>query len=149
MNSLSYSASFEDIDVSAAQDLVEIAAGAAVPITINRIEVSWGGTTQEVCRVRLVRRSDAGSGGSAVTPRALNARNTVASAATVNRNVTTPGTAGNVLWTTQQNLVVPIDELFGLDSLKVTVGGGERIGLHLVNPPAATRKCSVTVFYSE
>jgi len=149
MNSLSYSASFENISVSAAQDLLEISAGSGVPLTINRVEVSWDGTTQEVCRLRLIRRSDAGSGGSAVTARALNGRNTVASAAAIQRNVTTPGTAGDVLWTTQQNLVVPVDELFGLDQLRIVVPAGARLGLNLVNAPAAARNCSVTVFYSE
>lgn len=146
---LSYSAQFENVAVSAAQDLIEVVAAAAVPVTLHRIELSWAGTTQEVCRLQILRRTTTGSGGSAVTPRALHGRNTVAAACTVNRNVTTPGTAGDVLWTYQQNLVVPIDELLGLDALKIIVPGGGRIALNLASAPAASRNCSLTLFFTE
>lgn len=149
MSGLHYTASFENVSVSATQDLIEIAAAAGVPVKIHRIELSWGVTAQEICRLQVLRRAAAGSGGSAVTPRALNSRNTVAAACTVNRNVTTPGSAGNVVWTYQQNLVVPIDELFGLEELKLVVPGGTVLGFNLASAPAAARNASCTVFFSE
>jgi hypothetical protein len=149
MSGLNYSVSFENIGIGATQDLIEITAAAAVPVKIHRIELSWGVTAQEIVRLQILRRTTAGSGGTAVTPSALNPRNTVAAACTVNRNVTTPGSAGDVLWTYQQNLVVPVDELFGLEELKIIVPGGARIGLNLASAPAASRNGSCTVYFSE
>jgi hypothetical protein len=149
MNGLQYSASFENVSISATQDIFELVAAAGVPIILHRIELSWGVTAQEIVRLQILRRTTTGSGGSAVTPRSLNSRMTVAAAGAVNRNVTTPGTAGDVVWTYQQNLVVPVDELFGLDQLKIVVPGGGRIGLNLASAPAAARSASATIFFSE
>lgn len=149
MAGLSYTAQFENVSISATQDIMEITAASGVPLLIHRIELSWGVTAQEICRLQLLRRTTAGSGGSAVTPKPKNTRNTVAAACTVNRNVTTPGSAGDVLWAFQQNLVVPVDELFGLDEIKIEVPGGGRIGLNLASAPAAARNASCTIFFTE
>lgn len=149
MSGLHYSASYENQSISATQDLIEITAAAGVPVILHRVEISWGVTSQEICRLQILRRSTVGSGGSAVTPVPLNSRNTVAAACTVARNVTTPGSAGSVIWTYQQNLVVPVDELFGLEDLKIVIPGGGRIGINLASAPAAARNGSATVFFSE
>jgi hypothetical protein len=152
MSQLPYSVSFEDIAfASAGDDLLVFTAAAAVPVTLHRIELSWEGTSQEVCKLSLLRRSGAGTGGTGITPRALNSRNTVAAAATVTRSVAAAnvGAAGSVLWTYQQNLVVPVDELFGLDALKIVIPGGTFLALNLVSAPGSSRKASLTVFFSE
>ena len=149
MNGLQYTAAFENVSISATQDIFEFVAAAGVPLIIHRVELSWGVTAQEIVRLQILRRTTTGSGGSAVTPRAINPRNTVAAATTVNRNVTTPGTPSDVLWTYQQNLVVPVDELAGLPELKIVIPGGGRLALNLVSAPAAGRSCSGTIFFTE
>lgn len=150
MNGLQYTAQFENVSISATQDIWEFTAAAGVPIVIHRIELSWGVTAQEIVRLQMLYRTGtADSGGSTVTPRAINSRNTVAAAGTYKANSTTVGTAGNIIWSYQQNLVVPVDELFGLDQLKIVVPGGIRLALNLASAPAAARNGSSTVFFSE
>jgi hypothetical protein len=148
---MNYTAGFENIAFSATSDIIEFVAAAGVPITLHRIELSWAGTTQEVCRVQLLRRTTTGSGGTTVTPRALHGRNNVASTATVSRSIAsgTAGTAGDILWQANQNLVVPIDELFGLDATKIVVPGGGRLALALLSAPSASRNASLNVFFTE
>jgi hypothetical protein len=149
MSGLNYSAQFENVAISATQDIFLIEAASGVPVMLHRVELSWGVTAQEIVRLQILRRTTAGSAGSAVTPKPLNSRNTVAAAATVTSNRTTPGSAGDVLWTYQQNLVVPVDELFGLNELKIVVPGGGKLALNLASAPAASRNASCTIFFTE
>lgn len=151
MSGLRYIASFENVGVTAAvQDLFEIRAAAGVPIKLHRIEITAGVTTQEIGRLQLITRTgSAGTGGSAVTPRAMNPRNTVAAAATIARNVTTVGTPGNVIAGWQWNLVVPFDVVFGKPELEIVIPGGTNLALYIPAALGGTRNMSGNVHFEE
>lgn len=149
MSGLNYTALFENQSVSAVQDLLEILTSADTPISVHRIQASAGVTTQEICRVILLTRTTAGSGGSSVTPVATNRRNTLAADATANRQVTTPGTGGVNLHAWQWNLVMPLDIVLGKEDLVIEIPAATRIGLNLASAPGGARSLSGEVEWSE
>lgn len=133
-NGLMYTASFDNVSVTAvAQDIWEFVCGATVGVLIHSFKITFvptivSGVAQDVrAQMRQLVRSTTGSGGAAVTPRAVNPRNTVAAATTTTRTVTTPGTAGNVWSAEQISVIVPYERVFTQD---------QRIFV-----PAATRWC--------
>jgi hypothetical protein len=150
---LSYSAQFENISVTAAaQDIFELVCPAARGAYIWLINLTCGTTSQEIGRLQLIKRTTTGSGGSAITPRALNRYNTIASAMTsFTRTVTTPGTGTDVYATAQWNIVVPFE--FGPKTPDaaggILVPAGERIGLHLPAALGGARNMSLTVCWDE
>ncbi len=149
MAGLTYSAVFANQSVSATQDLLELLTSADTPITIHRLELSAGVTTQEVVQLQLVTRTTAGSGGSSVTPAATNRRNTIAADTAVNRQVTTPGTLGVTLHAYQWNLVMPIDLVLGKAALEIEIPAATRVGIHLASAPSGARNLSGVVEFEE
>lgn len=152
---LFYTTVFDNVSITnAAQDIWELVAAAGVPIVIHRIELYFvptitSGVAQDVrAQLRLVERSTTGSGGSAVTPRAINPRNSVAAAVTSTRTVTTPGTAGNVKWTGQPSIIVPHDNILPPD-LRIPVQGGGRLCLNLEAGLGAAYNASSTIWFEE
>lgn len=103
---------------AAAQDIIELTAAAGVPILIHGFKLTivptiTSGVAQDVrAQLRTLKRSAAGTGGTAVTPRAANSRNTLAAAGTYTRTVTTPGAAGNVTGSEQPSIIVPYERVF-------------------------------------
>lgn len=93
-----YSITFENVSVSAAQDLFEISPADDKPCTIHAIELSQisdvGDAAEEMLRLEIVRGYASGSGGSAFTPVALNP-NDPASSFSAEINNTTIGAAGS------------------------------------------------------
>lgn len=133
-NGLMYTTNFDAVTVTAAaQDIWEFVAGATVGILIHSFRLTFvptitSGVAQDVrAQIRILVRSTTGSGGTAVTPRPVNPRNTVAAATTTTRTVTTPGTNGNVWSADQISVIVPYERVFTVD---------QRIFV-----PAATRWC--------
>jgi hypothetical protein len=118
-NGLMYKVSFDNQAVTnAAQDLLCIAAAAAVGILIHAWKITFtpvitSGVAQDVrAQLRTLVRSTAGSGGTGITPRATNPRNTVAAAGTYTQLRTTPGTAGNVMGSEIVSIIVPWERVF-------------------------------------
>lgn len=150
MAGLSYSVNFENVTVSAAvQDIWEGLTGGTTAITLHRIGMSWQRTTQENVRYQLLLRSTAGSGGSSVTARALQGKNTTASGVTWNRTVTTPGTAGNVLDSWDWNIVVPFDQVMGKSDLEIEIPAGTRFAFALLGAPGGAYAAASSIVYSE
>lgn len=149
MSSLNYTALFENQSVSATQDLLELLTSADTPISIHRLQLSAGVTTQEICRVILQLRTTAGSGGSAVTPVATNRRNTLAADVVANRQVTTPGTGGAQLHAWQWNLVMPLDIVLGKEDLVIEIPAATRVGFSLASAPGGARSMSGEVEWGE
>lgn len=92
-----YTATFEDVEVTADQDLFEIVAGRRT--VIRRVEIGQysdaGDAQAEMRPIKIIRGyTTAGAGGSPVTPRAQETGNPAASA-TVNINNDTPATGGS------------------------------------------------------
>lgn len=118
-NGLMYKVTFDAVTITAAaQDIMQIAAAAGVPILIHAMKLTFvptitsGVAQDQRAQLRTCVRAAAGSGGSAVTPRATNQRNTVAAAGTYTRTVTTPGTVGNILGSEQPSVIVPYERVF-------------------------------------
>ena len=98
-----YSVEFENVGVTAAQDFFEITPGDDRPIEIIGIELSQssdvGDAAEEILRYRVIRgHTTSGSGGSAPTPRPLDARDSAAgfTAEVNNTTIASAGTGVNL-----------------------------------------------------
>lgn len=150
MAGLGYSVSFENVSPTAAvQDIWEGLTGGTTAITLNRIQMSWQRTTQETLRYGLLLRSTAGSGGTTVTARPLQGKNTTASGVTWNRTVTTPGTAGNFFDAWSWNIVVPFDLVLGKAELEIEIPAGTRFAFALLGAPGGAYAAASSIEYSE
>lgn len=150
MSGLGYSASFENVTISAGvQDLWEGLTNSSTTITIQRIQISWQRTTQENVRYGLLIRSSGGSGGSAVTARALQNKNSTASGVSFNRTVTTPGSAGNYFDAWDWNLTIPFDYVLGKTDLEIEIPVGTRFAVALLGAPAGAYAAASSIMYTE
>lgn len=91
---------FTDITLNGATDLFEFTVPVGREIKIHHWHVTQrsdlGDTNEEVLNLLLKKAVTAGSGGSSVTPIAVDL--SAAATTTVNRTVTTPGTGGVEAW---------------------------------------------------
>lgn len=154
-NGLMYKTSFDLVSITnAAQDIWEFVAGGTVGVLIHAIRVSFvptitSGVPQDVrAQVRQLVRSTTGTGGTAVTPRATNPRNTVAAAVTTTRTVTTPGTAGNVWDADNFSIVLPYERIY-TPAQRIFVPAATRWCLNLEAGLGAAYNCSATVDFEE
>lgn len=154
-NGLMYTTTFDNVSVTnAAQDIWEFVAGATVGVLIHSWRISvvptiTSGVPQDVrAQIRFAVRSTTGSGGSAVTPRAVNPRNTVAAAAVTTRTVTTPGTIGNVWDSDQFSIVLPYERLYS-PAQRIFVPAATRLVLNLEAGLGAAYNASSTVYFEE
>ena len=154
-NGLLYKVTADNFSITnAAQDVIEILAAAGVPILIHAIKLTivptiTSGVAQDVrAQLRTLVRSTAGTGGTAITPRATNQRNTVAAAGTYTRTATTPGTAGNVLGSEQVSIIVPYERIFTPDQ-RILIPGGVRWALNLENALGAAYNASLEMDVEE
>lgn len=149
MSGLTYTANVAHQTLTnAAQDLLEGLTSADTPITIHRVELSFATINQANTYFAILIRSTAGSGGSAVTPRATQRRNTLAADTAFNRQVTTPGTAGDVLGHWDWNVVAPFDQLYGKPDLEIEIPAATRFALALLSA-VGTLAFSATLSFTE
>lgn len=110
-----YSVQFTAVALTAAADLFELTIATDRPIRIwgwNIFQTTdLGDTSEEVLDLTLQRAVTAGSGGSSVTPVALNDRDASAGT-TCNRTVTTAHTSGTVLLRRGWNVRIPEEYWF-------------------------------------
>jgi hypothetical protein len=146
---LLYSASFENVSMTdAAQDIVFLQTSSAVPITIHEILVTSAVTTDVRARIAIVRRSTAGSAGTAITPRQLDERNSVAAVTTATYLRTTVGTVGNVLDADSWSLLVPFQRLYTPET-RIRVAASGFLGLNLVAGTGGARTISGKIVFEE
>ncbi len=140
-----YTATFENITLTnAAQDLIELTAASGVPFVLTYAKVTTNQTTQVAGRIQILYRSAAGSGGTGVTPRAVSGGPTAST--TVNRIVTTVGSAGNAMVSDAWNVVVPWEYDRRPGGLLIPAGSRIAVGLLAgVGTPAV----SMTVEFTE
>jgi hypothetical protein len=118
------------------QDIWELSNSSAKQAILHGFSLTSSYTTDERARLRLVRRTASGSGGSAGTVLALDQGNAVASIVTAEVLNTTPGTTSNILkgwqWSQQGELLyLPTPEMrpvlsvssFLCLNLQVALGG--------------------------
>lgn len=113
-----YTAPLDAVSVTtdADQDIFGIGSSSSKQVILHGFSLTASYTTDERIRLRLVRRTAVGSGGSAATSVAADQGNSVAATATVRVLDTTPGTGSTILngwqWGQQGELLyLPTPEL--------------------------------------
>lgn len=122
-------------------DILECLTGATNPITIHRIQLNCKSVTaNEFYNIQLLKRTTAGTGGSAATIVAKAGLNTSTPAlsGTIGR-VTTVGTASTVYADWDWNLVIPFDEVHGKAAMEIEIPAATRFGLFINGQLAGTR----------
>lgn len=146
---LLYSAAFENVALTdAAQDILVLATTANVPIVIHEWVLSTDVTTDVRARLKILQRTTAGSGGSSITPRPLNERNSRSATTTVTYMRTTPGTGGNELDGERWSLLVPFQRLYTPET-RLTIAHSSFIALALIAGTGASRNVSGKVVFEE
>lgn len=118
---------------AANQDIFELMAGANNKLRLLYFELTMNVTTPSALRLRLIRRTAAGSGGNSVTVQ-LRDQEDSAATATFNRMVTTVGTAGDVIAEFYWDQVMPLVFL-PPPQRQITVQAGDGLGLELMTAP--------------
>lgn len=144
MSGLFYRARINAVSISATpttSDIIECLNGTTNPITIHRIVCNCKSvTTSEFYNIQLIKRSSAGTGGSAgtVIPKAdINTRS-AALTSTVGR-VTTVGTPSTVYGDWDWNILVPFDEVHGKAAMEIEIPAATRFSLFMNGQLAGTR----------
>lgn len=158
MNGRMYTVQFDNVAISAAQDLFEIVPADDKPIAIVGLVLSnVGGTAdagdaqEELLRLAIIRGfTSSGSGGSAPTPVPLNP-NAAAAGFTSEVNNTSLASTGT---TTQPfsdgwNIRVPYQTFFPEECWIIAGQGNTSIVVRLVTAPADSVSCSGTLFVAE
>lgn len=148
---LMYTATFEEVAVTAAQDLFEIVAPSDAVVVIHDFEISQssdaGDSESEQLNLLIHRGSTSGSGGSTVTPRPLEA-GFPAAGSTVEANNTTQSTEGNILFSTNFNVMAGYAKVFTPETRPVISPSG-RLIIELQSTPTDSLTMSGTVTFEE
>lgn len=121
---------------TASTDIWVLGTSSTVPVLIHEIRMTANQTTDTRNVLQVLRRSTGPTGGSAVTARALNPRNTLVAASTITSLPTTPGTAGNQVENEIWSQLVPFSRIYTPDErIYVPVSGW--VALFLAVAPAA------------
>lgn len=144
-----YTCPIDSVSVTAAtQDIWELTAPATKILVLHAFSLTSSYQTDERARLTLLRRSTAGSGGSAATEVALDPGNAVAATGALVTLATTPGTAGAILhgwrWSQQGELLyLPTPEM------RPVVEASGRLALYLGAALGGTRTWSGYVTWEE
>ena len=158
-NGLMYTAQFSNVSVTnAVQDIWQVTAAVTASVLIHSWRVTvvptiTSGVAQDVrINLQILNRSTAGSGGTTVTPVAVNKRNSVSAVSTWNRTVvTSQGTAGNIISGEQVSIIVPYERIYTPDQRVVlpAAASGSYISLFLTTAPGAAYNVSSEVYFEE
>ena len=137
-----YTVQFNGVAVTAQQDLFEIVAGSAKPCYLLGFGLSQStevGDAQEEGLSILLKsgQTTSGSGGSAPTPAALDATNTIAAGFAAEANNTTKASTGTILthYATAWNVRSPLDIILP-EEHQICINGGRRLTIELATTPA-------------
>ena len=154
-NGLMYTHSFSNVSITnAAQNIWEMICAAGVSILVHSIRLTItptivSGVAQDVrANLSIQTISTTGTGGTAVTPAAVNRRNSLAAVTTVNRLVTTPGTLGVVMAREIVSIIVPFERIYTPDQ-RIPISGGNRLALNLSAGLGAAYNASSEVYFEE
>lgn len=146
-----YSVTFEEVSVSAAQDLFEIVAPSDGIVTIHALEISQssdaGDSESEQLNLLIHRGSTSGSGGSTPTPAPMNIGDP-AFGGTVEANNTSQSTEGTILHSACFNVMAGYQYIWTPESRPVLSPSG-RINVELQTAPADALTMSGTVYFEE
>jgi hypothetical protein len=146
-----YSATFEEVAVSAAQDLFELVAPADMSVLIHGFVISQssdaGDSESEQLNVLVHRASASGSGGSTPTPSPMHV-STTASTVTVEANNTSQGTEGTILYSECFNVMAGLQVWFPPEC-RPCISPSGRLVIELQTAPGDELTMSGTVFFEE
>lgn len=144
-----YLVPFDNLSVTndSDQDVWEITAPSDAAVELHHFELYSAVTTDERVRLRLLRRSSNGSGGTGATE--VPATGTAASVGTaVVQLATTPGSAGAVLLSWYWSQLSPLVYL-PTPETRIVIPPGGILGLNLETAVASTRNWSGFVVFRE
>lgn len=141
-----YVAPFENIAVSAVQDLFELATATANSVRVRRLKLSTNATASEQLRLTMNRYTGAptsGSGGGTATVQPLS-KQSAASGVTVERNNTTRISGGTAeqLFAEFWNILTPYEWVAMDEKELIEVAGAEHFTVGLESAPAASKQIS-------
>ena len=130
------------------QDIWELVNASGVLCYLHAFSLTSTTTSDERVRLRLVRRSTTGSGGSGSTEVPVEDGNTMTAQAALSTLVTTPGTIGDIIkgwqWNQQGELLyLPTPEM------RPSISSGGRLCLNLQTAVASDRTWSGYVVWEE
>ena len=152
-----YYVNFQNVTVSALQDLFEIAPADDKPVLIHSVELAnvgadVGDAEEEMLRLQLIRNfTNSGSGGTVVTtiPRQYNTDTAAGfTAETNNTTVAATGTT-QILWAGGWNIRVPFEKVWLPESRPVCTQAQNRIVFKLMAAPADAISMSGTMTVEE
>jgi len=154
---LIYVATFEDIAITAAQDLFEIVAPSNSRVVIREFEIGQesdeGDAQAEMLGLKIIRGyTSAGSGGAAVTPYPVAPWSGAATAgSTVKRNNTTIASGGTpkLMRATAWNVMGGYRYYPGFRGERIMLDAGERCVFRLPNAPIDSLTCHATLVFEE
>ena len=146
-----YSVIFEEVPVTAVQDLFEVVAPADSVVTLHSLSISQssdaGDAASEQLSVIIHRGSTSGSGGSAATPAPL-AAGDAAFGGTAEVNNTTQSTEGTIVWAEAFNVMNGLAVVWPPED-RITLSPSGRIIVELQTPPADSLTMSGTLVIEE
>jgi hypothetical protein len=149
-----YAATFENVTVSAIQDLFEVVASSGGPLRIHAIYLAQtsdvGDAAEEILRVRILRGyTTSGSGGSSVTPTPLRSGGT-AFGGTCEANNTTVANTGTPVTCHVDAFNIRAGWVYvPTPETRIEVAASERVVLHLPAAPADAISLSGTLIFEE
>lgn len=146
-----YSATFEEVVVSAIQDLFELVAPADLIVAIHGLVLSQssdaGDSESEQLNILIHRGSTSGSGGGAPTPAPLNVGD-AASTVTVESNNTTQGTEGTQIHAECFNVMAGL-AIWWPPECRPIISPSGRLIVELQTAPADAITMSGTIYFEE
>lgn len=145
-----YTIPFDNLSVTndSDQDIFEMVGAAGYPFQLIAFEIYSSLTTDERVRLRLVRRSTTGSGGTGATEVRMDGGNTVAAQTAVSTLVTTPGTIGDIIHAWYWSQLAPL--IYRPTPLEIVEApSAGRLCLNLATAVASTRAWSGFVTFGE
>jgi hypothetical protein len=146
---LMYSAAITNVSSgTAAVDILVIGTSSTVPILLHELRMTSAGTTDTRLSLQVIRRTAAPTGGTGVTPRPLNLRNTVASTATVTSLPASNGTAGNVIESELWSVLVPYSRIYTPDE-RIIIPVSAWLALTFATAPGSAVNISAEAIFEE
>jgi hypothetical protein len=146
-----YSANFEEVAVTAVQDLFELIAPADSAVVIHAVHISQssdaGDSASEQLHILMHRGTATGSGGSSVTPSPLNVGD-AAFGGTVEANNTTQSVEGTLLHSEAFNVMAGLAVIWTPETRPVISPSGLFI-VELQTEPADSLTMSGTMYFEE
>lgn len=130
---------------TASTDIWTLGTSAAVPVLIHEIRLTGNQTVDTRLSLQILRRTTGPTGGSTITPRPLNKRNTVAAASTITTLPGTPGAAGDILEAEIWSELVPYSRIFTPDE-RILVPVSSWVSLFLTTTLVAINASAVVYF---